>query len=195
LPLLVTPDYDRAIAEFVRNAVDGLMSEADPIYASLRRVPLPEGVGTIRVEAGDASVTSPEVHMTHRVQIQRSDVVEGNLEQFHDALWQIAESHLPQFMRPFFDHVGDAAEAVGNSATLQGATLSWDDLLDASEKTEWAVDETGHVHPPQIVAGAAAAALLRELPPQTVEQQQRAAAMVARKQEEHVSRRRRRRLR
>lgn len=195
MPLLVTPDYDQAIAEFVRQAVDGLMSEADPIYASLRRVPLPEGVGTIRVEAGDARTTSPQVHMTQEVQIQRSDVIEGNLEQFHDVLGQIGESYLQQFMRPLFEHVGDAAEAVGNSITLQGATLGWDDLLDASDRTEWAVDATGHVRPPQVVAGAAVVARLREIPLPTVEQQQRAAAMVTRKQEEHVSRRRRRRLR
>lgn len=98
-------------------------------------------------------------------------------------------------MRPFFEHVGDAAEAVGNSITLQGATLGWDDLLDASDRTEWAVDGTGHVRPPQVVAGATVVSRLREIPLPTVEQQQRAAAMVTRKQEEHVSRRRRRRLR
>lgn len=193
--LLETPDFDEAVAEFVRLAVDGLMSDADPIYASLGRVPLPEGVVTVRVELGDASTASPEVHMTEQVQIQRADVVEGNLEQFHDVLAQIADSHLAQFMRPFFEHVGVAAEAVGNSISLQGATLSWDDLLDASEKTEWSVDTTGHVRPPQIVAGAAVVARLRELPALTAEQQQRAAAMMTRKQEEHVSRRRSRRLR
>lgn len=195
MPLLETPDYDQAVAEFVRLAVDGLMSDADPIYASLRRVPLPEGVVGVRVEVGEASTTSPQVQMTEQVQIQRSDVVAGNLEQFHDVLGQIAESHLLQFMRPFFEHVGDAAEAVGNAITLQEATLSWDDLLDASEKPEWAVDATGHVRPPQVVAGAAVAAQLRELPAPTAEQQQRAAAIVTRKQEEHVSRRRGRRLR
>lgn len=193
--LIETPDYDEAVVEFVRLAIDGLMSDADPIYASLRRVPLPEGVVTVHVEVGDASTTSPQVQMKEQVQIQRADVVQGNLEQFHDALGQIAESHLTQFMRPFFEHVGDAAEAVGNSITLRGATLGWDDLLDASEKTEWAVDATGNVRPPQIVAGSAVVARLRELPALTAEQQQRVAAMMTRKQEEHVSRRRGRRLR
>ncbi len=193
--LLVTPDYDQAVAEFVQEAVHGLMSQADPIYASLRRVPLPEGVRLARVEVGDASTTSPEVHMSEQVTVQRSDVVEGNLEQLYDVLAHIAESHLRQFMRPFFEYVGDAAKAVGNSVTLQDATLGWDDLLDASEKTEWAVDAGGQVHPPQAVAGAAVSAQLRQLPAPTDQQQQRAAAMMKRKQEEHVSRRRGRRLR
>jgi hypothetical protein len=195
MALLKTRDYDEAVAEFVRVAVDGLMSDADPIYASLRRRPLPEGVDRVRVEVGDVSTTSPEVHMSERLEIQRSDVVAGNLEEFHHALAQIAESHLVQFMRPFFEHVGDAAAAVRNSMTLQGATLGWDDVLDAWERVEWAVDATGHVHPPQIVAGSAVLARLRELPALTVEQQQRAAAIATRKQEEHVSRRRGRRLR
>lgn len=193
--MLDTPDYDEAVAEFVRMAVDALMSAADPIFAALRRVPLPEGVANIRVEVNDACTTSPQVHMTKEVQIQRADVVDGNLEQFHDVLAQIAESHLPQFMRPFFEHVADAAEAVGNSINLQGATLGWDDLLDAFEKTEWGVDATGHVRPPQMVAGPAVVDRFSELPAPSAEQQQRAAAITDRKQEEHVSRRRSRRLR
>jgi hypothetical protein len=193
--LLLTPDYDEAVAEFVRHAVESLMSAADPIYASLRRLPLPEGVVSIRVEVGDARTTSPEVQMSERVEIQRSDVVEGNLEEFHIALAQIADSHLLQFMRPFFEHVGDAAEAVGNTMTVEGSAMSWDDVLDAWEKVEWAVDRAGRVRQPQMVVGSEVAARLEELPNPTVQQQQRAESISMRKQEEHVSRRRSRRLR
>ncbi len=171
------------------------MRAADPIYAGLRRRMLPEGVSEVRVDVGDASVASPEVLLSREVEVAHSDVLAGNLEQFHDVVQQVAETHLEQFMRPFFEHVGEAAAAVGNTMDLDGASLTWDALLDAAEVPEWAVDAAGQVHAPTMVAGDAVLARLRALPPMTPEQQERAALQVMRKQEEHVSRRRGRRLR
>lgn len=194
-PLLTTRDYDDAIAAFVSDAVHAVMSASDDVYAGLRRMPLPEGVTTIRVQVDEAVTDSPEVQMTETVETRRDDVVAGELELMHDAVARIAESHLAQFMAPFFEHVGDAASAVGNSVDLAGDAFGWDGLLDAFEQVRWTPDATGRVRPPQMHAGDPVVERIRGLPDFTPEQTQRWADMQRRKQEEHVSRRRSRRLR
>jgi hypothetical protein len=194
-PLLTTRDYEDAIAEFVRDAVHSVMAASDDVYAGLRRMPMPEGVTTVSVQVDEAVTDSPEVEMRETVEIRRDDVVAGELEMMHDAVAHIAESHLAQFMAPFFEHVGDAASAVGNSVDLSGDAFGWDGLLDAFEQVRWLPDATGRVRAPQMHAGALVQARLRGLPDFTPEQAQRWADMQRRKQEEHVSRRRSRRLR
>ena len=133
--------------------------------------------------------------MTEGIELRRDDILAGHLERLHEVIGQIAESYLPQFMRPFFEYVGDAAASVGNSIDAAGAGLSWDLILDAYEMTEWAIDDGGVVRPPQLVAGPDVIAKYQQLPQPTQEQQQRLRDMTSKKQEEHVSRRRSRRLR
>lgn len=133
--------------------------------------------------------------MTESVEIRRDDVITGELEMMHDAIARIAESHLAQFMAPFFEHVADAAGAVGNSMDLSGGAFGWDALLDAFEKVQWMPDTTGRIKPPQVHAGKLVLQRIQNLPDFTPEQKQRWADMQRRKQEEHVSRRRSRRLR
>ncbi len=194
-PLLTTRDYDHAIAVFVGDAVHAVMAASDDVYAGLRRMPMPEGVTSVRVQVDEAVTDSPEVEMSEIVEVRRDDVVAGELEMMHDAIVRIAESHLAQFMAPFFEHVGDAAGAVGNTVDLAGDAFGWDGLLDAFEQVRWMADAAGRVRAPQIHAGALAAERIRGLPARTPEQEQRWADMQGRKQEEHVSRRRSRRLR
>ncbi len=195
MTFLQTPDYNDAVVNFVQQGVQALMSAADPIYGSLRHVPLPEGVADVRVEVDDAIISSPTVHMRELAEISPQDIVSGNLERFHEILAQIADSHLQQFMVPFFEHVGDAAEAVGNSVKLDGQSLTWDHVLDWYQQVEWTPDDLGFVRPPQIVAGVTAGDRLRNLPEMTPAQQERAMLIKIGKQEEHVSSRRSRRLR
>jgi hypothetical protein len=194
-PLLETPDYSLAMEGFVREAVNDRMATLDPIYGSLRRVPFPEGVDRIRVDVEGGNNESPEVEMSEIVEVQRDDVVEGNFERLHEIIEQIAESHLPQFMRPFFEYVGDSAASVGNAIDLSGTEFNLDRVLDAHEMVEWAVGEDGVVRPPQLVASPEVIAKVLRFPPPTPEQENRMREMAARKQEDHASRRRRRRLR
>src|SRR5690348_4294786 len=119
--LVEAPDYAAAMDSFVREAVHDRMTTMDPIYGQLRRVPFPEGVDRIRVEVVGGNTTSPEVHMTEGIEVRRDDILAGNLERLHEVIGQIAESYLPQFMRPFFEYVGDAAASVGNSIDAAGA--------------------------------------------------------------------------
>lgn len=193
--LLKTVEYDEAMADFVAEAIHAAMSEMDSIYASLRRSVLPEGVRRIRVQVEGAETSSPEVLLSELVELDRADTVAGNLERFHEAIVVIATAHLAQFMRPFFEYVGDAAESVGNSMDFSGREFGWDQLLDAYEKTEWAADHSGLVRPPQITAGSAVAEKLRNIALRTPEQDERLRQMWVRKQEEHDARRRSRRLR
>ncbi len=193
--LIGTADYDEAMDAFIAEAVHTSMSEMDRFYASLRRSPLPEGVRRIRVQVEGAENTSPEVHLSQLVELDLGDVIAGNLERFHEAIVIIAEAHLVQFMGPFFEHLGDVAESVGNALNFGGAEFGWDELLDAYERPEWGVDASGLVHPPQITAGPDVAERLRNLPPPTPEQDERFRLIRLRKQEEHDARRRRRRLR
>ncbi len=194
-PLIATVEYDAAMAAFIAEAVHASMGEMDSVYASLRWAALPEGVRRIRVQVEGAENASPEIHLSEQVEFDRSDVIAGNLERFHQAIATIAKAHLEQLMRPFFEHVGDAAESVGNAFNFSGAELGWDDLLEAYEKPEWGVDASGLVHPPQLTAGSEAVEKLRNLPQRTSEQNERFRLMWVRKQEEHDARRRRRRLR
>jgi hypothetical protein len=99
-------------------------------------------------------------------------------------------------MPAFYQYVGAATEAVGNSMQAKRGQLDWDTILDAWETVEWSEDDTGIVRPPtRVVAGSATGFDPSNLPEPTAEQRKRFFNMLVRKQEEHVSRRRSRRLR
>ncbi len=59
-PILTTPELDRAMVRFISDAVDARMAE-DPIFARLRRLPLPEGVTGVSVEVDQTVLASPSV--------------------------------------------------------------------------------------------------------------------------------------
>lgn len=195
MEILDTLDYDEAAATFIAAATQASMAAMNSDYASMRRARVPEGVSLISVQASGATISSPEVQLSEEVQLDRDDVMEGTLERFHEVIAIIAQAHLEQFMRPFYEYVGQAAEAVGNSTQFDAATFSWDSLLDAAEQVEWAVDDLGRVLPPTVRAGADMQKKLDALPEMTEQQRQRMVEMVLAKQEAHVSRRRSRRLR
>lgn len=193
-PMLATPELDHAVARFVSDAVDACMAE-DPIFAQLPRRPLPEGVTGVSVEVQQSALDSPVVTMEHFDSVTTADFVEGNFEELHRVIFDIAESFLGQYLPAFFQHLETAVESVGNSLDLSGEELGWERVLDAYEQVEWGPDDRGVVRPPQIHAGARVAAKIRALPDWTPTQRARFAGMWISKQEEYVSRRRSRRLR
>lgn len=193
-PWLATPELERVASQFVSDAVDAVMAE-DSIFGRLRRLELPEGVTGVSVEVDQSALDSPSVALQHLNQVTTQDLIEGNLEELHRILIEMADAFLSQYMPRFFDHLGDAVDSVGNTMALEGKPLSNDDILEAFERVEWAADEHGIVRPPQIHAAPGVAAKLDALPELTDVQQARWIAMYERKQEEHVSRRRSRRLR
>lgn len=186
-------EYRAEMARFTAEAVDAAMSESDPLYRSLRRVKFPEGVTGAIVEVDSTRTESPIVSMREQLEVAREDVLEGNLEQLHGAIRTIAESYLGQFMPAFFEHIGDAAEAVGNSVDLTDEELTWGRVIDLVEMTEWGEDEEGWVQPPRMVTGQTS--LQERLGPWSDEEQRRWIELYLSKQEAHVSRRRSRRLR
>lgn len=192
--VLETPEYEEAMAAFIDEAIQASMRDMDPIYASLRRSTLPEGVRNIQVQVDEAANDSPEVHLTEIVGIDPDDIIAGNIEQFHDAIAAIASAYLDQFMRPFFEHVGDAAASVGNAVKITGQ-FGWNEILDCYERVEWGVDRTGAVRPPQMTAGPNVVSALAKAPDRTPEQDERLRVIWNRKQTEHDARRRSRRIR
>lgn len=187
-------EYELAMARFMQDAVESAMNASDTLYARLTPRVLPEDVRQVRVDVEGSSTPSPSVHMSSIAQVVRDDVIQGNMEQLNAVVEKIAHEHLFQFMPAFFDHVGTAAEAVGNSVDLSNERLTWDRLLDQYERVEWAENERGHVEPPQLAVGDPEG-LLQRLGDFTEENQRRWASIQVRKEEEHVSRRRSRRLR
>jgi hypothetical protein len=187
--------YERAAVAFFDEALEAAKGELDPNYASLRRVPLPEGASRVTVQINGARIISPQIAGQAEGTISFDDVRNGNLEEFHEVVAQFANAMLTQFMTEFFEYVGGAAEAVGNSMSWSAATVSWDDVLDAFEQVEWATDSLGIARPPRMHPGADAARVLEALPPMSAEQVQRWVRVQIDKQEENVSRGRGRRLR
>lgn len=192
--MLATPELDHAMVHFVSDAVDARMAE-DPIYAQLRRRPLPEGVTGASVEIEQIALDSPSVPMEHSDSVTTADMVEGNFEELHRIVLAMAESFLDQYLPAFFQHVETAVESVGNSLDLSGEELGWERILDAFEQVEWGPDDLGIVRPPQMHSGPTVAAKIEALPEITPTQRARFVEMWSRKQEKHVSRRRSRRLR
>lgn len=193
-PMLATPELDRAMVRFVSDAVDASMAE-DPIFARLLRLPLPEGVTGVSVEVDQTALDSPSVPMEHSDSVTTADLVEGNFEELHRIVLEMADSFLGQYLPAFFQHLTTAVESVGNSLDLSGEELGWERILDAFEQVEWGPDDRGSVQPPQIHAGAAVRAKIEALPDWTPTQRRRFVEMWISKQEAHVSRRRSRRLR
>lgn len=192
--ILATPELDRAMVRFVSDAIDARMAE-DPIFARLRRLPLPEGVTGVSVEVDQTALDSPSVPMAHSDSVTTADMVEGNFEELHRIVLEMAESFLGQYLPALFQHVETAVESVGNSLDLSGEDLGWERILDAFEQVEWGPDDRGIVRPPQMHAGPTVAAKIETLPDWTPTQRARFVEMWISKQEEHVSRRRSRRLR
>lgn len=192
--LLATPELDVALAQFFSDALDARMAE-DPLFGRLRRLQLPEGVTGVSVEVDQSGLKSPSVPLEHADKVMTTDLVEGNFEELHRVILEMATEFLEQYMPAFFEHLEVAVESVGNSVDLAGEELTRDHILDSYEKTQWAPDAHGIVRPPQIHAGTAVAAKIEALSPWTAAQRQRFIDMWERKQEEHVSRRRSRRLR
>lgn len=193
-PFLATPELDRAMVRFVSEAVDARMAE-DPILGKLRRLPLPEGVVGVSVEVDQTSLDSPSIALSHGASVMTDDLIQGNFEELHRIVLDMAESFLGQYLPGFFQHIETAVESVGNSLDLSGEDLSWDRILDAYERVEWAPDDSGIVRPPQIYAGPEVSAKIDALPDWTPTQQARFVDMWITKQEGHVSRRRSRELR
>ena len=193
--LLAAPDYMEAASEFFRDAVNSTMTQLDPNYGALRRVPMPEGVSSISVQVADSETPSPVVAMSQPVEVVRDDVIAGNLEAFHNIVAAVAGSHLETFMTAFYAHLGDAVAAVGNSVDLSGEKLAWDRILDLYEQIEWIPNDLGVVQQPTMQMGTEAKKAFEALPEMTDGQKARFARIAQEKQEDHVSRRRSRRLR
>lgn len=193
-PFLTTSELDRAMVRFVSEAVDARMAE-DPILGRLRRLPLPEGVTGVSVEVDQTAVDSPSIPLSHGDSVMSDDMIQGNFEELHRIVLNMAESFLDQYLPGLFQHIDTAVESVGNSLDLSGEELSWDRILDAYELVEWTADDSGVVRPPQIYAGPEVSAKINALPDWTTPQQARFVDMWTTKQEEHVSRRRSRELR
>jgi hypothetical protein len=191
---LESPDYDQAVGQFFDEAVHNAMAMQDPIFAELTRRRLPPNSQGATVQAEGREVHSPEVQMSFETQVMTKDVIEGNLERFHEIVFSMARAYLDQFMPALFSHVDDAAEAVGNTISFDNENLSWDDLMDATEKVEWGVDDQGLVRPPQIVAGPELSERISRLSLSDA-QRERWVSIYRAKQEQHVSRRRGRKLR
>jgi hypothetical protein len=192
--LLETPDYDRAVDEFVRRAIHGLMSHAAPTYAAMNRRKLPEGVDVVEVQVAGQTTVSPNIAASQLIGVDYSDVIEGNLEELHAILAQIADSLAPQVMIPIFDHIAEAAKAVGNAVDAEDRPLSWDLLLELMERAEWRADDAGQVQLPTLTMHPDVLKRLQKIP-LTSANAERLESIAQRKQEEHVSRRRSRRLR
>lgn len=192
--VLGTPELDRAMVHLISDAVDACMAD-DPIFARLRRRSLPEGVKGVSVEVDQTALDSPSVSLNHTDSVSTADMVEGNFEQLHRVVLEMAESFLGQYLPAFFKHVETAAESVGNNLDISGDRLGWERILDAFEQVEWSPDDGGIVRPPQMHAGPAVAAVIEALPDLNPAQRARYVQMWISKQEEHVSRRRSRRLR
>ena len=193
-PTLATPDLDVAVMRFFSDAVDAVMAR-DPIFGRLQRLRLPEGVTGVSVEVDQGALASPSVPLNHEDRVTTTDLVEGNFEELHRVVIEMAETFLDQYMPAFFDHLSAAVDSVGNSTDLSGQELTADHILDSYEQVQWAPDSRGVVSPPQIHAGTDVAKKIDALPPWTPAQHARFIEMWERKQEEHVSRRRSRRLR
>lgn len=185
---MTLPEYRAAGLNFFMDGVEALMRAQDPVYASIRMVPV-DTVGPSVVDLGGGrTVTAEPTEVTWNISLDIAEAISGGRHQLLAGMDAAARDQLGQVMSRFFAHLDDVCAATGN---VTRAALSWDAIIEAFDQVEVAFDEDGN-HGMQMVAAPETLERLLQQGPPTTEQLARWQTIMARKREEFHARRRRR---
>ncbi len=195
LMVVVLPEYQRAEARFVHEAIHALAASKDGIFGRIlsERV---ERVGTTQITTEDGTVVEqPPTEVRSTFTIPTEDIVYGRLDVLLTGIDAAAEDLLRTVMPQFFDYIGRVSEATGT--VVSGDGRSWyESLYEMLEKVEMRFNEDGTVEGDYtiVVHPDTADSLQREMESWTAEQRQALDDLMQRKREQFDAGRRRRRL-
>jgi hypothetical protein len=192
--MLPAPEYEAATQRFVSEAVEALMQAKSPIYAQIPWESVEQVPDTQLVLEDGQVIENPSTLVSADFLLNVREIVAGNFDSIYVALDQIAEQSLATLMPALFEHIGQVAEAVGNTVDANGRELSWDLVLDLIEKIQMTFDENGQPNKITMAAGPGLYERLQALQRPTPEQVRRHEEIIARKREEFRAQRRRRAL-
>ncbi|MBO4208996.1 hypothetical protein [Micromonospora echinofusca] len=181
-------EYDVAGYEFLLAGTDALMRATDPVYGRMRRVPM-DVVSPVSVDVGEGRAVRVEpIDASSWISFDVGEAIAGERQLLLSEMAFLAQRQLAAIMSGFYSHVGEVAEAVGN--TVSGP-MSWDLIIDALERVDLVFRDDGE-HGGMIVMNQQTYARLVRQGPPTAAQQARVDDILRRKREEFDARRRRR---
>ena len=117
-----------------------------------------------------------------------TDVMVGEFGELLTSIDTAAEAYASSVMQMVFNQIRTVTKTTGMIKQVSGP-MTWDDVLDMLEMTEWSFDRDGNPNFPDIVTGPD-----NEMPPMEPHHHERLGQIVERKREEHRAARGTRRL-
>lgn len=188
--LFALPEYDVAVRRFVHIAFQQLLIEKDPVLKSIRTVEAPVRSSRNTI-SDDELIENRPIAFRVPIRVDRTAIVNGNLESLTCALDDASREALPSVMKQLFDQMHRTADAAGTSVDAGDAPFTWDLFLEALGKISIDFDGNGAPVLPTLVAHPD---LVKRLPPMTELQKARMAEIIEEKRRRHDAGRRTRRL-
>lgn len=186
-------EYEAAGYAWFGEAVHHVMRTMDPLYASMSPHRNPMLAEELIQPTGDdqpMAVQPFRIEATGAVNVPA--VIEGDLQDLHDAVANVAQQMLTQTMRAMFDQMRAVTDRVGTTIEASGDLV--ETFIHLLEAVDIAFDDQGEPQF-QIVASPEGGDSLREaLTQMTPDQIRRADQILERKREEYRATRRRRHL-
>jgi len=189
------PEYERAQFEFLNLAVKGLMKTKNPIYAQIREAEPMENLPTTQntMPSGEVVATAP-LMMATQVVIKLDDIRLRNLDYLAEQVDSIAEEHITQFMKHFYDMHARTCEGAGTATNVAGSPFTFESYLLGFSKADLRFQKDGTPILPQLVTSPEMVKAISALPPWTDAQQKQWDDMIEGKRKEFFANRRHRKL-
>ena len=189
-PHLAIPAYDLAMHAFMSSVFDGMIG-VEPMLGQIQ-MRITGHAGPTRNVPGPDPVDHPLTTFREMLVIHADVIRESDVESFVAALTELATRYEEAMGTTLVRTLSDVTEAVGNVVDARGLPLSWDQVLDALEMTEFTFDEEGRPEK-RFLMNPETAKQLRAIEI-TPEQQQRHDAIIRRRKEQWDAQKRTRRL-
>lgn len=192
--LFTLPEYEKAFARFVHQAMHELMTHKSPLLSRIKTVAA-SSIPTVRntMPSGEVVENSP-IRMALPFTVEFKDAISGNLESITTSIDSAAEEGLRTLMPQIYGYMGRLCEAAGTATDARGEPLSHDLIRRSLENVDIDFDENGEPQLPTMVVSPEMAQSFQRLPPPTEEEKAAWDALIKRKRQEHDDRRHRRQL-
>lgn len=183
-------EYSTASLAFFSDAVGAIVRAGDGVLSEIG-VEQMEAIPQMQHTLSSGEVLqSPPLEASSQISFSRTGVIEGELGDFHLAVYQTAERMEDAMTRHMFQHISEVTEATGNVVRANGGSM-WEASLEMLETIHLSFDQDGVPTLPTLVVNPETHKKMGDPPPDFVK---RLNEIVLRRRDEWLARRRTRRL-
>ncbi len=190
-PVLICPAYELAFERFVWKVSDSML-DADGILGEIDAFPT-RHAGPTRNVPGPQPFDQRMKTFKHPMTISNDQISSSDIEAVTEFVAEFNRKRLKSLMEELFATVSGVSEAVGTAKKLGGKRITYDDILDTLEETEFQFDDAGNPEPKQFICGPDVKCIIDTLE-FTPEHRRRHDTIMDKKREEWNAQKRTRRL-